>query len=469
MKKVLLISFLIIFSSCQNFIGKRGPSSKNLGTCTQLFQKTLGIDKQSLLLRVDPDALLSIEPTFFGNFLAYARHSSDGVRQVIVKRLSDGKVVHSGVLKGDEAEALLFDTKKGKLYQRVGNGRLLKIKGFSLKAVIRDAVSYDDVLSIMKKEPYQLDRLPTIPLQMFRFFKDRIIDFFVGRRSFEILTRTSDYRIEGMNKPIHPMGIGVEGVMTFKKTRFSGAFSGGSFPMLGRLSISQGNPSKFKGRTWFQSLLGKPASEENRSVAAAFKLFPTQDKSEKVITANAVFQNDLNGEKLENYIDGVMTNQPQLNVLKIRKLYEVFTLVGVAKGALSSPNDVKASFPFINPQVRPLHQYAEMGVDDPKDVVVPKWIKIQAVEDQKILKSDDFRMELEETIKQKGLKYIIYLADSTDKNNEIIWEEAGLIDISNSILSRSVDRNLLFYHDGLRSPFTGELIDNDVVPRPVRE
>lgn len=90
-------------------------------------------------------------------------------------------------------------------------------------------------------------------------------------------------------------------------------------------------------------------------MAAAFKIFNSNDPNEKTITAKALFQNDLNGEKLDDYISGVMTNQPQINFLKIRKLYEVFTLFGVAKGALSNPNDLKKSFPFMNPQLRPLH------------------------------------------------------------------------------------------------------------------
>lgn len=468
MKFFLLFVIFSLFVSCQNFRGNRLPSSLNEEGCSELLRKSLGLDNVALLKKMDSNAIIDIEPTFFGNFLAYARKSSNE-KQVIVRRLTDGKIIHQGPMKNKEGKAIYFDSKKGRLFQRLENGQLLKIKGFSIKPIKRDAVSYDEVLEIMKRNPYEIQRLPTIPLQMFRFFKDRIVDFFVGRRSVDILTRTSDYRQMGMNKPIHPMGIGVEGVMSFKKTRFSGAFSGGSFPMLGRLSISQGNPSKFKKRTWFEALSGRPARAENRSVAAAFKLFPTQDKKEKVITANAVFQNDLNGEKLDNYVDGVMTNQPRLNFLKIRKLYEVFTLIGVAKGALSSPNDLKASFPYMNPQLRPLHQYAEMGVEDPADVVVPKWIKIQTVEDQTVFKSDDFRVELDETIKGNGLKYKVYLADSTDENDQIIWEEAGMIDINKSILSEAVDKNLLFFHDGLRSPFTGEMIDNDVVPIPVRE
>lgn len=173
-------------------------------------------------------------------------------------------------------------------------------------------------------------------------------------------------------------------------------------------------------------------------------------------------------EVLENYIDGVMTNQPQLNILKIRQAYEIFTLLGVAKGALSNPNDLKKSFPYMNPQLRPLHQYAEMGVDDPSDVVTPAWIKIQAEDGQEVIKRDDFREEIAETISQKGLRYQIFLADQVDKDGNFIWEESGYMEFSKTILSRGVDQNLLFFHDGLKSPFTGDLIDPGAIPVPKR-
>ena len=83
--------------------------------------------------------------------------------------------------------------------------------------------------------------------------------------------------------------------------------------------MSQGNASKFAPRTWLRQLFGLPAQRQRRSVALAIKVFPTEVSDKRVVTANAVFQNDLNGEFLENYIDGVMTNQPNLNVPLIRK------------------------------------------------------------------------------------------------------------------------------------------------------
>lgn len=473
MRNYILPILLFIFLGCQNSRINRHIASGDLPlsrlNCAELFKGVIGLNKMSSLKRIDPYAIEEVEVVTFGNFISYSRELVPGNQTVVVRRSTDGKIIHEKKVRSDDLDSLIFDRKKGRLFEKRANGRLIRVKGFQMKGLERKPVSYDEVLSVMKEGEYDVDKLPTIPLQMFRYFRKGIVEFFVGRRSTEILTKGLDYREKGMAKPIHPMGIGVEGKIKFQETRFSGIFSGGEFPVLGRLSISQGNASKFKERTWLQRLLGRPASGQERSVAAAFKVFPTGEKGEKVVTANALFQNDLNGEILEDYISGVMTNQPQLNFLKIRKLYEVFTLIGVAKGALSNPNDIKATFPFINPQLRPLHQFAEAGVENPADVVVPKWIKIQAVEEQPIVDADDFRVELYETIQQKGLKYKIFLADSIDENKEIIWEEAGEINFNNSILSRGVDENLLFHHDGLRSPFTGELLDAEVVPKPKRE
>lgn len=480
----LLIS-LLLMSSCQSFSshqyglrtqGKRAPSSVEETPCFELLESLLKRQDQSLLKALDKDAM-EVEPVFFAGFVAYLRHSDSG-GEVVVRRTSDGKIqFHAPLAKKPEKsnelasdlKRLAYDEKKGKLYLVKDSDKWIKVRGFALKPIERKPVSYNEVLEIMKKDPYPVGRAPTIPLQMFRFFKNIFVDFFVGRRSKEILTKGADYRTIGANKPIHPMGVGVEGKMVFHSTKYSGAFRGGEFPLLGRFSISQGNPSKYKKRTWLERAMGKPAKKEARSVAAAFKIFPTADKNEAVVTANAVFQNDLNGEVLEHFTDGVMTNHPQLNALKIRHSYEIFTLLGVAKGALSSPNDLKKNFPFMNPQLRPLHQYAEMGEVDPSHVRTPTWIKIQAEDSLEPIARDDFREELVETVAQKGLRYQIFLADEVDEQGEIIWEEAGYMDFTNTILSRGVDQNLLFHHDGLRSPFTGEMIDPDTIPKPIRE
>ena len=188
--------------------------------------------------------------------------------------------------------------------------------------------------------------------------------------------------------------------------------------------------------------------------------FPTDDLDEGVQTANAVFQNDLNGEGLNHFLDGVMSNQPQLNFMKIRKAYEVFTLLGVAKGAIKNPNDILTKFPFINPQMRPVHQLAEAMETDPSKVRVPTWIKIQREDGLEIVTEDDFRKEILNTAKRNdGFSYEIFVSDEVDASDNIIWERVGKMNFNRIILSRGADENVLFHHSGMRSDVTGELVD----------
>lgn len=465
-KNSLVICLFLLFCSCGHQ-AQRSISSAESISCDQSLLNIIGFSTKDLIAQNDSEMMTSIEPLFFDHFVSYIRRGESG-EELVVRRAQDGETIFKGSVETKDLKAIDYDDMKGRLLMVKKSGKTSKLKGFSLKRVEREPVSYNEVLEVMKKKPYDIRNLPTIPLTMFKFMREKAVDFAVGRRSTNILRKGADYRLIGEAKPIHPMGIGVEGRITIKKTKYSGLFAGGSYPLLGRLSISQGNPSKYKERTWLDKLLNRPAKKQERSVAAAFKVFSSDDADEKVVTANAVFQNDLNGELFDHYLDGVMTNQPQLDVTKIRKSYEVFTLIGVAKGAIANPNDRKKTFPFINPQLRPVHQLAEMGVDDPSQVKTPRWMKIQVVKDQSVVKYDDFREELHETIQQKGLRYQIFLGDDVDDQGEIIWDEVGHIDFHNSILSEGVDKNVLFFHDGLRSPFTGETIDAPVVPKPVR-
>ena len=90
------------------------------------------------------------------------------------------------------------------------------------------------------------------------------------------------------------------------------------------------------------------------------------------------------------------------------------------------------------------------------------------MEDTQVVVRDDFREELDESIKQRPLRYTIFLGDEVDENGEIIWEESGEMVFEKSILAKGVDENVLFYHSGLRSDYTGEIVDPEVVPVPVR-
>lgn len=321
--------------------------------------------------------------------------------------------------------------------------------------------SFDKVVSVMEQGQYPADQLPIIPLRMFKWIGKRL-SFFVAQRSHEILVDRRDYRIQGIEKPIHPMGVGLIGRIRMMPSRWSGLFSGGEFPVVARASISQGNPLKYlpDGRM------------QVRSTAMAVKVFASQDKGADVPTANAVFQNNLNGllgsdNKPLNFLESAQSNQPGLKFSKIRKLYEVQTLLGVALGAIQNPKDHTSRVPFINPQIRPVHSWAEMGVQRIEEVRTPVWVEIRPKVQGVVLDRNDFRIEIVDTLKRdRVLEYEIFAADAQDSRGKIQWEHVGIIYFDRSILSKGVDQNLLFPHDSLNSSWTGKKFE---IPEPHKQ
>ena len=171
--------------------------------------------------------------------------------------------------------------------------------------------SFNEVLVIMESNPYPKDRPPLIPITIWKWVGKKF-SFFVGQRSREILKDTRDYRLTPMEKPIHSMGVGLVGNLKMFPSQWSGIFAGGNFPVLARASISQGNPLKVKAD-------GTP---QKRSTAMAIKIFNTANPDEKVNTANAVFQNNLNGllnpDGLAlNFLESAQTNNPNVDFSKV--------------------------------------------------------------------------------------------------------------------------------------------------------
>ena len=154
-----------------------------------------------------------------------------------------------------------------------------------------------------------------------------------------------------------------------------------------------------------------------------------------------------------------MTNQPSFNALKIRKTYEILTLLGVAYGSLTSHLDRIKGIPFINPLLRPVHGLSEIGVSDPKQIHTPVWIMFAPSPRMVTVDADDFRHEIVKTsVRNGGLDYIVYVCDKLDTYGDRVWEAVGTLHLQNPMLTRGVDQNLLFPHDSLRSSVTGQMI-----------
>ncbi len=322
--------------------------------------------------------------------------------------------------------------------------------------------SYQEVLLAMKMEPYDLKDLPVRPITLFRAIANKLLpNFFVGTRSAEILQDKRDFRTVGLPKPIHPMGVGFEGTLEMTTSRWSGAFRGGSFPVLARASISQGNPLKVSQPSTIGKILGSTPKAQPRSTAFALKIFESSDPHLQQKTANIVFQNDLNGQinsdgTAIHWNQAAQTNHPALSLAKIRHFYEVLTLIGVAVGSFNTPQDRTTRFPFINPAIRPVHSLAEMGEKSVSEVRTPTWVMLRPSKQMEIVARDDFRLELYATAeKNSELVYELHATDSFDSSGQKNWERVGTLRLKNAILSKGVDEIVLFPHDTMVSSFTG--------------
>lgn len=312
--------------------------------------------------------------------------------------------------------------------------------------------SFNEVLEVMNLGLYDLSKpLPIIPLQMWKTIGGKLT-FFVGQRSREILKDRRDFRGEGKNKPIHPMGVGLVGSMRTYETPWSGAFSDKTYPVLARASLSQGTPFKYDDQ-------GRALP---RSTAMAIKVFNTADLDEPVTTGHALFQNDLNGllgqdgQPLD-YLESPQTNQPNIDFTKIRYPYEIWTLLGVAFGSFSTPKDIISDFPYINPQLRPPHSLGELGVQNINQVNTPTWIKIVPRLTSPPVEESDFRLEIFKTMQRDGvLNFDLYASDYQDDQGRIQWVQIGKLSFNEAILSEGVDKHLLFPHDPLNSAITNK-------------
>lgn len=310
--------------------------------------------------------------------------------------------------------------------------------------------SFNEVKAIMARKPYDLEKVPVIPITMWRKVGKYFVESFVARRSKEILMDRRDFRKESVEKPIHSMGVGLVGHLEMFNTRWSGVFAGGNFPILARASISQGNPYKIDNE-------GNP---QKRSTAMAIKIFGDKGLDSRVVTANAVFQNDLNGllkpdGSAINFLESSQTNQPNVDFSKVKYSYEWLTLIGVAVGSFRTPKDRTSKFPFINPQIRPVHSLGEFGVEDPKKVKTPTWVKINPRTPSHHVSRSDFRLEVLESLRTSGeLVYDVFASDYKSPDGEIQWVAVGKLVFNEAILSEGVDKNLLFHHDSLNSKFT---------------
>lgn len=327
--------------------------------------------------------------------------------------------------------------------------------------------SYEDVLTAMIANPYDYSNLPTIPIINFNF---QTGEYEVGNRSRDILRERHVILNEYRRKPIHPMGIPVSGSMTFfKSNKYSGVFRGGTFPILSRFSISQGNPSRFEPRSQMQISLNRTPSPQVRSVTMGILLFDPNVASDQVSPiVSLVLQNDLNGKVNENtgqadyFLDETVLNKPEFDPRGLLpptgRIYQYGTLGGVFFGALQTPFElteadaqgIEATTLGVDPLLRPPHGFANFGENDPSKIRPPVWMKfVPRASNPPLIKMDDFRQEIYESLIQNGPRtYDIYVSDTFNSlTKDKIWEHAGFFTVDNAYLpSAGSDMGMIVPH-----------------------
>lgn len=281
--------------------------------------------------------------------------------------------------------------------------------------------SFNEVWNLVKSD--ELENLPHDEVSFFKLFsfmQDNIL-----KDSQRTLDNHSDI-LEPFEKLAHPNGICFKGIWDIDTENiYSGYFKKSSQALIiARSSTAMGNTD----------------SDGTRAFGFAGKLFPTTNPNRlnSEYSANFFLIDDLGGTDAKHYTDVQLTNEPSLSFT-----LEVFkTLFYVLK--------VSYTFSKVdeNPNIRQLYEISELGENENKNVITPKWMKIEAKDSEKV-DANDFRDELK--IKDgEELIFNIYVA------NEIInakkaWQKIGTITLDKSVVSKSCDHRLHFHHPKWRS------------------
>jgi len=226
--------------------------------------------------------------------------------------------------------------------------------------------------------------------------------------------------LEPFDKLAHPNGICFKGVWNInKKNIYSGYFKQNSTALI----IARASTA-----------LSYTTSNHKRAFGFAGKIFPTDNPNtiNKSNTANFFLINDLGGTDSLYYTDAILINEP-----KVSFTYEIFKNLFYAIKVANTFNEVDT-----HSGIRQLYEISQLGEEN-KNIITPKWMKLDATENDKILEKD-FRNELK--IKNnKKLIFNILVANKMIENKKN-WDEIGTITLDTSVVSNSCDHRLHFHH-----------------------
>lgn len=280
-------------------------------------------------------------------------------------------------------------------------------------------VSFNEVWNQVASD--ELEDLPQNEVSFFKlFYEDTLL-----KDSRRTLDNHSDI-LEPFEKLAHPNGICFKGIWDIDTENiYSGYFKKSSQALI----IVRAS-----------SVMSNTQSGDTRAFGFAGKLFPTTNPNSKNSeqSANFFLIDDLGGTNAKHYTDVQLTNEPPLSI--------TFEVVKSLLYAL------KVSHTFAkadeNQNIRQLYEISELGESDNKNIITPKWMKIEAKNSTKV-DAKDFRDELK-IHNGEELIFTIFVANTMLKT-EKEWQKIGTITLDKSMVSESCDHRLHFHHPKWRS------------------
>jgi len=228
--------------------------------------------------------------------------------------------------------------------------------------------------------------------------------------------------IEPFNKLAHPNGVCLSGIW---KIDIPNPYSG---------QFKNGNESLVIARA--STAMSETKRGETRAFGMAVKLFGTTNKEEILTnsTANFFVIDDLGGTDSQYYTDVALTNEPDVSFTSI-----VFSSLAYGLKVASAFSDADE-----NSGIRQLYELSYLGESNSSRVITPKWIKIEAEQNQTVFGVEDFRDEFK-LASNENLVFNISVSNQEIKSVKQ-WQKIGTITFDSSIISTTCDHRLHFHH-----------------------
>jgi len=266
------------------------------------------------------------------------------------------------------------------------------------------------------------DSLNTLPQESISYSKlfDGAIDL-ISRDASRTL-RSQENIIEYFDKLAHPNGVCLKGLWQIDVDNpYSGYFKNGSEALI----IARAS-----------SAMSETKRGEKRAFGMAGKLFPTTDtqKINESPSANFFVIDDLGGTDAQYYTDVALTNEPDVSFTST-----IFSALAYGLKVASTFSEADE-----NSGIRQLYEISYLGEDNRSEVITPKWLKIEAEQNQTKFGVDDFRDEFKLEEDEKLVFNISVSSKEQEGKKE--WQKIGTIIFDTSVVSSTCDHRLHFHH-----------------------